>query len=65
MVHFNQQQSTSEPVSSSYQTLLLGSSFKHLFEKISMQQDSAILKEVPKSPQDWYYATGGVMPYRK
>jgi hypothetical protein len=52
-------------ISPSYKTLLLRSSFKDLFERISTQQESTILKEFPKSSTDWLYATGGVMPYRK
>ncbi len=41
------------------------SSFKELFERVTMEQERKILKESPKDAMDWYYATGGVIPYGK
>lgn len=49
----------------SFQEILMKSSFKELFEKISLKHASTILKEPPKSSEDWYYATGGIMSHRK
>lgn len=50
---------------SSFEEVIMKSSFKELYERISLQYANTILKESPKTPHDWYYATGGIMPYRK
>ncbi len=67
-VEFCQSQTQSQTFveqTSSFEEVMMKSSFKELYERISLQYANTILEESSKTPHDWYYATGGVMPYRK
>ena len=47
----------------SLSSLLLQSSFKHMYERVLAQCSKTILTQSPQSAEEWYYATGGVIPY--
>ena len=63
-VNFQSSGSDVMPVSK-YRELMLNSSFKDLYERVSREYDEKILKQAPRDAKEWYYATGGIMPYKK
>ena len=52
-------------ISSDYYQRLQNSSFKDLYARVMMEYQCTILTSAPRDAKEWYYATGGIMPYCK